>query len=147
MKNVLVLFLSLTSLVACKKEEDSEDFKVGAYPQTWQLVKSTSSWTNEVKTGKDLPYQEKYTFQADSTFTKIRQQGDQTTEASGTFSVRNQANRIGQYAILTYPEASGIINFCSRGSLREGFDLTSNDTIRGGCEAFDGPRLEYKRVK
>jgi len=144
MKNVLVLFLSLTSLVSCQKE-DSAELQVGAYPQTWELVKSTSSWTNTVRTGADLPYQEKYVFQADSTFTKIRQKGDQTTEASGTFSVRPFSD--GPYATLTYAEASTLIGSCTSISLKEHLALKSNDTIRNTWEACDGPRLEYKRVK
>ncbi|UOG72884.1 hypothetical protein MTX78_12170 [Hymenobacter tibetensis] len=143
MKKVLLLSLSLASLVSCQKE-DSAEFKVGAYPQTWQLVKSTSSWTNTVVTGANLPYQEKYVFQADSTFTKTRQEGDQTTEASGTFSVRTFSD--GQYATLTYPEASNLIGSCTTISLKEHLALKSNDTIRNTWEACDGPRLEYKRV-
>ena len=144
MKNLFVPFLFLVTLVSCQKE-DSEEFQIGAYPQTWQLVKSTSSWTNTVLTGTELPYQEKYVFQADSTFTKTRQKGNQTTEASGTFSVRPYNGR--QFNILTYNAANDLIGSCYSRSLREDLALIANDTLRNTWEACDGPRLEYKRVK
>jgi hypothetical protein len=144
MKNVLVLFLSLLSLAACQKEDVAEP-TVSAYPQTWQLVKSTSSWTRTVLTGSALPWQEKYVFQADSTFTKTRQTGDQTAEARGTFSVRTYPS--GQYAILTYSQESNLIGSCTSRSLKESLALRANDTIRGEWEGCDGPRLEYTRVK
>ncbi|TGD77174.1 hypothetical protein [Hymenobacter wooponensis] len=144
MKHILVPFLALVSLASCQKD-DSAEVQVGAYPQTWQLVKSTSSWTNKVWTGAELPYQEKYVFQADSTFTKTRQKGDQTIEASGTFSVRPYGGK--PYTILTYSAASELIGTCYSRSLREDLVLTASDTLRNTWEACDGPRLEYKRVQ
>jgi hypothetical protein len=144
MKQVLVLFLALLSLAACQKEDAAEP-TVSAYPQTWQLVKSTSSWTKTVRTGSALPWQETYVFRADSTFTKTRQSGDHTTEASGTFSVRTYP--AGQYALLTYSQASSLISSCTSRSLKEPLALRANDTLRGEWEGCDGLRLEYTRVK
>jgi hypothetical protein len=149
MKRVLVLFLALLSLAACQKEDAAEP-TVSAYPQTWQLVKSTSSWTRTVRTGSALHWQETYVFRADSTFTKTRQSGDQTTEASGTFSVRTYPDLPyypdGQYALLTYSQPSSLLGICSA-NLKQHLTLSAKDTIRGDERACDGPLLEYTRVK
>ncbi|RPD45748.1 hypothetical protein DNI29_16455 [Hymenobacter sediminis] len=144
MRNILLSLLSLATLVSCQKE-DSAELKVGDYPQTWQFVKLKSPWTNVVLTGAELPYQEKYVFQADSTFIKTRQTGNQTTQASGTFSVRSYSGR--QYTILTYSATNDLIGSCYSTSLREDLGLIATDTLRNTWEACDGPRLEYKRVK
>jgi hypothetical protein len=100
MKNLLVPVLVLLSLSACQKE-DLVEAKGNAYPQTWQLVQMTGNFPAFTKTGADLPWQESYVFRSDSTFTKTRQQGAQHEEASGTFSVRDNAP--GTSLVLTYP--------------------------------------------
>jgi hypothetical protein len=149
MKNALLFALLLTTLGACQKTEDPEPEAPASPAQTWQLVKFTSSWPRAVKTGADLPYQEKYVFQTDSTFTKTRQQSGQVSVASGTFSVRPRAGK--QYTILTYltyntakPWES--INTCTSSELEEYLIFTAPDTLLSSSEACDGPRLEYKRL-
>ncbi|UOQ68339.1 hypothetical protein [Hymenobacter volaticus] len=144
MKNILVLFLSLASLVSCQ-EDNSVEPEANAYPQTWQLVKLTGQIPNYIKTGADLPWQETYVFQGDSTFTKTRQQGDQLLQASGTFSLRNFSD--GQYATLTYAAANSIIGSCTTSILKETLVIKANDTLVSTWLACDGPGLEYKRVK
>jgi len=144
MKNVLQLSLLLAALVSCQKDNSVEP-NADAYPQTWQLVKLTSDWTNVVKTGADLPWQETYVFQADSTFTKTRQQGDQLLQAKGTFSLRNFSE--GQYATLTYAAASSLIGSCTTSTLKETLVLQPDQTLVSTWRACDGPGLEYKKVK
>lgn len=115
-----------------------------AYPQTWQLVKSTSSWTNTVRTGAALLWQETYVFQADSTFIKTRQQEGKRAVAHGTFSVRTSAS--GPYTILTYNAANDLMGTCTPTELKEYLFFKPNDVLVNSWEACDGPRLEYQQV-
>jgi hypothetical protein len=142
MKNILVFFLLLATLVSCQKEEMAA---VEPYPQTWQLVKLTGEMPSYVKTGTDLPWQETYVFRADSTFTKTRRQGDQATEASGTFALQDFSD--GQYVVLTYDTMSSIIGSCTTVELKENLALKADDTLVSTWRACDGPGLEYKKVK
>lgn len=142
MKNVLLSSLLFATLGACQKEEMAS--APAAYPQTWQLVKSTSSWTNTVQTGTALPWQETYVFQADSTFTKTRNKQGEITDARGTFSVRTSAS--GQYTVLTYQAASNILGTCTPTQLKEYLVVKPTDTLVNTWEACDGPRLEYQKV-
>ena len=147
MKNLLLLSLSLLSLAACQKEELVEveaEAEVTSYPQTWHLVQMTGNFPVFIKTGADLPWQETYTFQPDSTFTKTRQQGTQRREASGTFSVRKDAT--GRALTLTYPTDSDLLTNCSA-TPQESLLLKENTVLIGSSEACDGPRLEYKKSK
>lgn len=143
MKHTLLFPLLLATLGSCQKEEIVEA-RTTAYPQTWQLVKLTSSWTNTVQTGTALPWQEQYVFQADSTFIKTRQQGGQLLDAHGTFSVRTSAS--GPYTILTYNAANNLIGSCTTRQLQEHLFFKANDTLVNTWEACDGPRLEYQQV-
>jgi hypothetical protein len=143
MKNLLAPFLILLSLSACQKE-DLVEAKVNAYPQTWQLVQMTGNFPVFTKTGADLPWQETYVFRSDSTFTKTRQQGNQLGEASGTFSVRDDA--AGQTLTLTYPADSDLLTNCSAVP-KEMLLLKADDVLIGSSEACDGPRFEYKKSK
>ena len=139
MKNALLFSMLLALLGSCQKEE-LEEAQTELYPQTWQLVKQRSSWTNTVLTGAALTYQETYVFRADSTFTKTRQKQGQLVEASGTFSVPTTAR---PYALLTYTAKNNLIGSCSL--LQEALFIKS-DTLVNSWDACDGPRLYYKRV-
>ncbi|WP_022823766.1 hypothetical protein [Hymenobacter norwichensis] len=143
MKNALLLFLSIATLGSCQKDEVVET-QTTTYPQTWQLVKSTSGWTNTILTGAALPWQETYVFQADSTFTKTRIQNGQAVDAHGTFSVRTSTS--GQYSILTYNATNSLIGTCTPSQLKEYLFVKPNDTLVNSWEACDGPRLEYEKV-
>jgi hypothetical protein len=142
MKTIFAYLLLLTTIFSCQKEEMTE---VEPYPQTWQLVKLTGQIPNFVRTGADLPWQETYVFNADSTFKKTRQQGDQVTEASGTFTLQDFSD--GQYVVLTYNTASNIIGTCTPTELKETLVLETDDTLVSTWQACDGPGLEYKKVK
>jgi hypothetical protein len=145
MKNLLILPISLLLLAACQKEKVEKLETDGTtYPQTWQLVQMSGNFPPVTKTGADLPWQETYVVQADSTFTKTRQQGTQRKEASGTFSIRNGAT--GLALILTYPADNDILTNCSAAP-KEGLLLQENGILMGSAAACDGPRLEYKRSK
>jgi hypothetical protein len=132
-------------LAACQKEEVGKvETDITTYPQTWQLVEMSGDSPPFTKTGADLPWQETYVFQPDSTFTKTRQQGTQRKEASGTFSVRNTAT--GLALTLTYPADNELITNCSA-IPKEGLLLKETGVLIGSSAACDGPRLEYNRSK
>lgn len=143
MKNLPGLCLLLTGLIACQKVE-VEQVDGNAYPQTWQLVRYSGSIPNSSKTGADLPMQETYVFQADSSFLKTRRQDGQVTEASGVFSLKNLLD--GRYLILTYATASPLIGACTL-LPQETLALKGDDTLANTWLACDGPGLEYKKVK
>jgi hypothetical protein len=141
MKNLLAPVLVLLSLSACQKE-DLVEAEGNAYPQTWQLVQMTGNFP--AFTGADLPWQETYIFRSDSTFTKTRQKGAQLEEASGTFSVRDNAP--GTSLVLTYPADTDLLTNCSAVP-QEYLQLQGNEVLIGSREACDGPRFEYKKSR
>jgi hypothetical protein len=141
MKNLFVLLLGAT-LLSCQKEDLVES---GDHPQTWQLVKMTGSLPVSVRTGAELPWQETYTFQADSTFAKRRQNGDQVTEASGKYTIQKLAD--GSQVKLTYVTRNSLINSCTPDSKETLILRTEDNTLVSSSEACDGPRLEYREVK
>jgi len=144
MRKLLLFSLVLATLGSCKKE-DLVEAPAAAYPQTWQLVKLTGQIPGYSQTGAELPWQETYVFQADSTFSKTRQQGNSVVEARGTFSVRDFLN--GQYAILTYAAANSIIGSCTANTRKETLSIKADDTLLSTWMNCDGPGLEYKKVK
>jgi len=144
MKRALFFSIVLATLVSCQKE-DLEEVPAAAYPQTWQLVKLTGQIPGYIKTGADLPWQETYVFQADSTFSKTRQQGSNVVVAHGTFSVQNFSD--GQYAFLTYAAASSIIGSCTPSTRQETLVIKADETLVSTWRACDGPGLDYKKVK
>ncbi len=89
MKNLLLIALLLTPLVACHKEELQP---AQAYPQTWQLVRMTGQIPNSATAGAAMAWQETYVLHADGTFTKTRQQDQQLAQAQGTFAVHQLAD-------------------------------------------------------
>jgi hypothetical protein len=143
MKNLLAPVLVLLSLSACQKE-DLVEAEGNAYPQTWQLVQMTGNVPGFTKTGADLPWQETYVFRSDSTFTKTRQKDNQRLEASGTFSVRDNAP--GTSLALIYPVDSDLLNNCSAAP-QEFLLFQGNEVLIGSSQACDGPRFEYKKSK
>lgn len=141
MKKLFLLSLCSAAFFSC--QEDTVQIKAGAYPQTWNLVKTTGQFPASVRTGAELPWKETFTFQADSTFTKTRKQGDETLEASGTFSVRGTGPA--RSIRLTYPAKDKLVNNCT--ATPQETLLLEADTLISSSQACDGPRLEYKQVQ
>ena len=144
MKKLLLLCPVLATLVSCQKE-DFVKAEAAPYPQTWQLVKMTGQLPGSTKTGADMFWQETYVFQADDTFAKKRQQGNQVVEARGTFSVKHFSD--GPYAVLAYAAANPIIGSCTPTTWTETLAIKADDTLVSTWRACDGPGLEYQKVK
>ena len=144
MKRVLLLCSVLVTLVSCQKE-DLVKAEAAPYPQTWKLVKTTGQLPGSTRTGADMVFQETYVFQADGTFVKKRQQGNQALEARGTFSVQHLSD--GPYAVLAYAAANPIIGSCTQTTWIETLIIKTDDTMVSTWQACDGPGLEYQKVK
>ena len=149
MKKLLFYFLAPAALVSCQKADVVKapaDAKAlpDAYPQTWQLVKLTGQIPGYVKTGADLPWQETYVLQADGTFAKKRQQGNQFVEARGTFAVQPLSD--GPYLVLAYGAATPLIGSCTPTTWTETLAVKVDGTLESTWRACDGPGLEYKQV-
>ncbi|SNR28706.1 MULTISPECIES: hypothetical protein [Hymenobacter] len=140
MKHLLASSLLLVTFLSCQKEE-IPDANLNVYPQTWQLAKMTGNFPVFVKTGSDLPFQETYVFQADSTFTRTRQQGGQVIEVSGTFSARSYTD--GPHLTLTYPADNNLINNCTAEPKETLIFQAENKTLTSSSQPCDGPLLEY----
>ncbi|UOG77301.1 hypothetical protein MTX78_23430 (plasmid) [Hymenobacter tibetensis] len=138
-----VLCLLLATLFSCQKGELAQ-VPANTYPQTWQLVEMRGQVPNVVQTGANLPWQEAYTFQADSTFTKTRQQDGHVAEAHGTFSYLNLSD--GPYVVLTYAAPNSLIGACTT-EPKETLAVKADGTLSSTWQACDGPGLEYKKVQ
>jgi hypothetical protein len=103
----------------------------------------TGQLPNSNKTGAAMAWQESYVFRADGTFTKARQQGNQLTQAGGTFAYQDLSD--GKYVVLNYEAASPIIGTCT-GEPTETLAVKAKDTLVGTWLACDGPGLEYRKV-
>lgn len=149
MKNLRVLFLLLTPLFSCQKDDDL--VVAPPAPQTWVLVKATGHSPSVTLVGADLTWQETYVFLADSTFRKRRQEGPQLDEASGTYSVRaDPQGRFLQVLKLTYTAGISpsnyylVLNNCTS-QPTETLGQVDKTTLISSSEACDGLRLEYKK--
>ncbi|SFQ57862.1 hypothetical protein [Hymenobacter arizonensis] len=148
MKPFLLFPLVLAAAVACHQEGPAPaapEAAAAPYPQTWRLVKLTGSIPG-AKTGANLPFQETVLFRADSTFLKTRLQGDQYTEARGTFSRQNGADGR-RYVLLAYAVAGPLVRSCVANASTEGLAFEGNETLISSTQACDGARLEYQSVK
>ena len=108
----------------------------------WQLVEMTGNMANVPPlTGEAMSWQESYTINADSTFTKERR-GDKQLQASGRYKLIN----IGEEQLIefSYNAASEIIGSCL-GDNKETLRLL-NGKMYGTWQACDGPGLTYERM-
>jgi hypothetical protein len=153
MKKLIVnLMLGLT-LFSCTKEadltlkEDLDQEESGSLPegtQKWQLVKTFGSIINSQQTGSNMPYQEYYLLNADSTFVKSRTQDGKLTKAEGTYSINNSNDK--EYFKLTYATGIELIQNCT-GTDIEFLYKVSQDNLQGTGHACDRLGHKYKLVK
>ena len=107
---------------------------------TWKLVKMVSGWTNQETPAEALEYEEYYTFQEDSTFTKYRSNGE---SATGTYLIGE--NEDGLYVETFYPEETELRESCTGG--KEFLRLEQSGILVGGSLPCDGPALYYEKVE
>ncbi len=148
MKKLLFAVVIAGNLFACSlnNEIDSAQLnrETNAYPQKWELVKMTGSFTNSETTGTDMAWQEFYLLEPNHTFTKSRESNGDTKEAKGTYAFVDLSD--GKYLELTYESDNELIGNCT-GEPKEYLRLTAENTLVATWLACDGPGLEYKKVQ
>ncbi len=141
----LVILASMLFISACSdKSLLDECLFTNDFPQTWKLMKMTGGIQPTVTEGEEMEWQEKYIFNADSTFTKIRYFNGDTIPVSGWYIFTEKYGE--QAFVLSYGEANDLIGSCT--SLEEYLYFDSNnENLLSNWWACDGPGLFYKRVE
>jgi len=151
MKNLLVTFLAICTLLSCSKQEDLDQnqlapkqvvFDAEKYPQKWQLVKMNGSIPNSETTGAAMEWQEYYLLNSDGTFKKLRERDGALTEVSGTYVYEDLKD--GKYLILTYGANNSLIGSCTSSELKETLWLKPGNKLWSTWSYCDGPGLEYQ---
>jgi hypothetical protein len=108
----------------------------------WQLAEMTGNMANVPPLkGETMSWQESYTLQPDSTFTKQRQ-SDKQWVATGRYKIVNMGDE--QFIELSYDAPSEIIGSCL-GADKEILRLLDGK-LYGTWQACDGPGLTYERM-
>jgi hypothetical protein len=140
MKKSIIFTLLIVTSYSCSK------FNIDEFPQKWQLVKITTDQVPNapVWTGTDMEYQEFYLLNSNGTFLKSREKDGSTTEASGSFVLKENEGE--KYFELIFNFADDpLIGSCNPG--KEVLLIKTEKTIVGTWSYCDGPILEYQRVK
>jgi hypothetical protein len=134
-----MFILSGILLSACLNSQQTQESTCAIQ---WQLVEISGNMANlPPLKGEAMSWQESYTLQPDSTFTKERR-GDKQLQASGRYKLIN----IGEEQLIefSYNAASEIIGSCL-GDNKETLRLL-NGKLYGTWQACDGPGLTYERM-
>ncbi|WP_127122229.1 hypothetical protein [Chryseotalea sanaruensis] len=108
----------------------------------WQLIEMAGNMSDvPPQKGEDMSWQEYYTLQPDSTFTKVRKT-DKKMVASGRYAFVKIEDE--QYVEFTYDSPNEIIGSCYA-EAKETLRLV-NGKMFGTWQACDGPGLTYERV-
>ncbi len=142
MYTFLVLAIS-----ACSNPDDFglESTEFVFTEQKWQLIKMSSSWTNDEKTGDAMEWQEYYIFSPDSTFSKFRVMNGKSEEAAGTFAVVQYENDADDYLELHFESGTAIKTSC-HSEPKEVLRFRSKNSIESTWNACDGLGLEYTLI-
>lgn len=141
MKNLTLYSVLLFVIFSCKKDTGLDSY---AYPQKWVLKKmTTEGFSTKVLTGAQMSWQEFYVLKQDGTFTKSREIGGVSSEASGTLSFREELGE--NFLVLTYKTGFNLIGSCTSYEQKEELMIQSGK-LKGTWAACDGPGLEYEKV-
>lgn len=151
MKNLLFASAIIGSLFSCsldkgvEMENLSEKSNTELYPQKWELVEMSGSFTGiPPSTGSDMEWQEYYLLYEDNTFVKSRTQDQVTTEESGTYAFVTLSD--GEYLVLSYASDNELIGNCTS-EPKELLKLEAEDKLVGTWWACDGPGLFYEKAE
>lgn len=158
MKKLGLLFLLSFIVLSCSSDDKNEpeekdinlDLVLKELPQEWKLVKTTGSFNDSEATGEDMAWQESYTLNSDSTFTKTRLQKDgKKLTATGTFVIGTEDNNTtSQKSLkLTFDKMSTIIGSCSNEPVEYLYYKNNDNLLLSNWWACDGPGLFYKKVE
>lgn len=141
MKNRILFILVFGLLFSCSKNDDQAEIEVVG---KWKLVKMTGSTSNSETKGIDMEWQESYLLNENGTFQKLRETGESSSMASGTFKVISSSNET--TIEFLYSNENTILGSCYSSTLTEVMVLSSNNMIYSTWSNCDGPGLEYKKV-
>ena len=83
---LLLIFAACSDSQTIDPESSQSTDNTTSYLDKWQFVEMSGSIANvPPTTGSEMAWQEYYLLYDDNTFTKVREQDDDTKEASGTY--------------------------------------------------------------
>lgn len=148
MKTISLLLAFLLLFISCNSDDNITDLNNNPasidVTGNWYLIEMSGNIPNSTTTGNDMEWQETYTFNQDSTFTKSRfnKGSDSTIKLSGTYKLKATEEERGLK--LYYNEESSIIGSCSNAK-EEYLYFLNNSQIRSNWWACDGPGLLYEK--
>ncbi|MEO0331621.1 MAG: hypothetical protein AAF223_08030 [Bacteroidota bacterium] len=142
---LLLIFAACSDSQTIDPESSQSTDNTTSYLDKWQLVEMSGSIANvPPTTGSEMAWQEYYLLYDDNTFTKVREQDDDTKEASGTYEFITLPD--GEYLELSYPLENELIGNCTSES-KELLSVQSEGKLIGTWWACDGPGLVYEKVE
>lgn len=146
MKKQILLLAMIGILFSCNKNDDDDTNLKTEIIGNWKVTEMTGNIANAKPTiGSEMPWQESYQFNANSTFEKSRELNGVTTKASGTYKLTNDANIISLE--LSFDKESEIVGSCSS-KTKEYMSFQSEKLIlsNNSWSACDGPGLKYEKT-
>jgi hypothetical protein len=130
------ILLMLFGFISCSSDSN-------LCPEKWQLVKMSGNIAGvPPSTGSNMSWQEWYLLFPDNTFTKIREQNNQTTLAQGSYRELNLSDS--DYLELVFKNENNLIGSCL-GDKKELLRKNSDQLISTWLNC-DGPGLSYERT-
>lgn len=143
MKTILLTLLVLcVFVVSCDRDDEEPSvYLIG----NWELVLLTGGFPGAVQEGDDLEWREKYTFNADRTFTKSRETDDGLIQSKGSYEVlENRGDNFLLHVNLVFETGGEIAGSCGPAN-SESLSLTRNKVLQSDWSACDGPGLFYEK--
>lgn len=139
-----VILASMLFMLACSEKSLMEErLYTNDFPQTWKLMKMTGGMQPTVFAGEEMEWQEKYIFNADSTFTKIRYVNGDTLSVSGSYIITEEYGD--QAFLLSYSVPNDLIGSCTY-LVEYLYSDSDKENLLSNWWACDGPGLFYKRI-
>ncbi len=130
----IIIFL----LISCK--ESKTVYSPNDTSETWELV-TMQSGSFAGANAQPLPYQEKYIFFEDLSFTKSRTEDNQSLEGSGSY--KKTSSDEGIYYSLTYDiSPPNLLGTCT-GTANENLLLRPDGKLQNSWAMCDGPFKVY----
>ena len=141
MKKIVLLFIICFFCYSCSKVYEFTYFQEKLIGK-WTLQSMASSRPYTISIGDAMLWQESYTFNTDSSFTKTRVTNSKSITAVGSYSYKRETD--GDYIVLTYSKKSEIIGSCT-GNFQEILLFVDKNTLSSTWKNCDGPEREYKK--
>ena len=144
MKKQILLLVMIGILFSCHKDDDDTNSKIGIIGN-WKLIEMTGNIADAEPTKlSEMPWQETYQFNANSTFEKSRELNGVTTKASGTYKLTNDSNIISLE--LSFDKESEIVASCTPEKEYMSFQSENVYLSNNSWSPCDGPGLKYEKT-